>query len=50
MSAGGAYGEMIKRAGLGDAVRGLAGSHTINFVGQVGPYLNENITYDITVE
>jgi GntP family gluconate:H+ symporter len=32
VSAGGAYGEMIKRAGLGDAVRGLAGSHTINFV------------------
>jgi GntP family gluconate:H+ symporter len=32
VSAGGAYGEMIKRAGMGDAVRGLAGSHTINFV------------------
>jgi gluconate:H+ symporter, GntP family len=32
VSAGGAYGEMIKRAGMGDAVRGLAGTHTINFV------------------
>jgi hypothetical protein len=26
------------------------GNHTIHFIGQVGPYLNENITYDITVE
>jgi hypothetical protein len=26
------------------------GKHTINFVGQVGPYLNENLTYEITVE
>jgi len=32
VSAGGAYGEMIKRAGMGDAVRGLAGTHAINFV------------------
>jgi gluconate:H+ symporter, GntP family len=32
VSAGGAYGEMIKRAGLGDAVREMAGSHAINFV------------------
>jgi GntP family gluconate:H+ symporter len=32
VSAGGAYGEMIKRAGMGDAVRGLAGNHAINFV------------------
>ena len=32
ISAGGAYGEMIKRTGLGDAVRGLAGGHAINYV------------------
>ena len=27
-----------------------SGKHTIHFIGQVGPYLNENITYDITVQ
>jgi len=32
VSAGGAYGETIKGAGLGGAVRGLAGSHAINYV------------------
>jgi GntP family gluconate:H+ symporter len=32
VSAGGAYGEMIKRAGLGDQVRDLAGGHVINYV------------------
>jgi GntP family gluconate:H+ symporter len=32
VSAGGAYGEMIKRAGLGTQVRDLAGGHVINFV------------------
>ena len=32
VSAGGAYGEMIKRAGLGGQVHDLAGGHVINFV------------------
>ncbi|HEX3728654.1 MAG TPA: hypothetical protein VHV47_02540 [Opitutaceae bacterium] len=32
VSAGGAYGEMIKRAGLGASVRDLAGGHAINYV------------------
>jgi gluconate:H+ symporter, GntP family len=32
VSAGGAYGEMIKRAGLGDQVKDLAGGHVINYV------------------
>jgi len=32
VSAGGAYGEMIKRAGLGAQVRDLAGGHVINYV------------------
>lgn len=32
VSAGGAYGEMIKRAGLGTQVRDLAGGHVINYV------------------
>jgi GntP family gluconate:H+ symporter len=32
VSAGGAYGEMIKRAGLGAEVKDLAGGHVINYV------------------
>ncbi len=32
VSAGGAFGEMIKRAGLGDQVKDLAGGHVINYV------------------
>jgi GntP family gluconate:H+ symporter len=32
ISAGNAYGEMVKRAGLGGAVRDLAGGHALNFV------------------
>ena len=32
VSAGGAYGEMIKRAGLASQVRDLAGVHAINYV------------------
>ncbi len=32
VSAGGAYGDMIKNAGLGASVRDLAGGHAINYV------------------
>lgn len=32
IAAGGAYGAMIKNAGVGEAVRALAGSHPINYV------------------
>lgn len=32
VSAGGAYGSMINRSGLGETVRGLAGGHAINYV------------------
>jgi GntP family gluconate:H+ symporter len=32
IAAGGAYGAMIKNAGVGDQVRSLAGEHSINYV------------------
>ena len=32
IAAGGAYGAMIKNAGVGESVRQLAGGHTLNFV------------------
>ena len=32
IAAGGAYGAMIKNAGVGDSVKSLAGGHTINYV------------------